>query len=148
MAIRDALDANPLTVPPDATVIQLIEAILGTKHTTAAVLDAEGRLLGMVGAHDVFRKIVPKYLQTDRNLMDVFHDGYYEEKFVLFKETPVSQIMSTKLDAVHPDDPIIKAVALIVDKRRKTLPVIESDGAFIGLITRRSLLRRAYQLYS
>ena len=148
MAVRDALDADPLTIAPDATVIKLIEAILNTKHTTAAVLAADGRLLGMVGAHDIFRKIVPEYLQAGRNLMDVFHDGYYEEKFAIFKETPVSKIMSTNLDFVHPDDSIIKAVTLIVEKRRKTIPVIESDGSFVGLITRRSALRRAYQLYS
>ena len=148
MAVRDALDANPLTISPDATIFQLIETILETKHTTAAVLDDQGRLLGMVGAHDIFRKIVPKYLKTGHNLMDVFHDGYYEEKFALFKETPVSSIMSTKLDSVHPDDAIIKAATLIVEKRRKTLPVIESNGAFVGLITRRSVLKRAYQLFS
>lgn len=149
MPVKNALDPKPLTILPQATIFDLLEAILNTRHTTGVVIDEAGKLLGVVGAQDILRKILPKYLHMDphHNLMDIIHEGYFEEKFAQFKETPVTDVMREATDFVHPEDATIKAVAMLVEKGRKTLPVIDSDGTFVGLVTRRSVLQLAYNLF-
>ena len=55
--------------------------------------------------------------------------------------TRVRDFMTTELDTVSPDDTLIKAVVIIVEHRRKTLPVVQ-DGKFLGMVTRRSILEK------
>ena len=130
-----------MTTTPEETFRSLLPRQLASRQATAAVLDPEGRLVGVVGIHDILRKIVPLHVDLDRRLMDMLHEGYAEERLERLKDTCVADFMTRRLDTVAPDDFITKAVAIIVKRRRKTLPVVR-DGKFLGMITRRSILER------
>lgn len=140
MYVKQALIPNPLTTTPEANLVNLVLSILDCDQTTAAVIDSRGKLVGMVGVHDFFRKIIPHYVDMDQKLMNVMHEGYFEERFKRSQKITVGEVMVTEIDALAPDDALIRAVAMLVQKRRKTLPVVEGDR-FIGLVTRRSVLR-------
>lgn len=141
MLVRDAMLAEPITTTPEETFESLLPRQLASRQATAAVLGPDGELLGVVGIHDILRKIVPLYVDLDQKLMEVMHDGYAEERLKRLKDTRVVDFMTRSLDTVGPDDYITKAVALIVERCRKTLPVVQ-DGKFLGMITRRSILER------
>lgn len=142
MYVRDALIPNPVTVSPDEPFAELVAKLLASPQAKAAVLDAENRVVGVVGVHDVLRKIVPHYLDLDQKLMEVMHEGYAEERLLRLTDVVARDLMTAKVDCVSPDDTMIKAVSLIVEKRRKSLPVIDDKGRFIGIVTRRGILQR------
>ncbi|MCH9647556.1 MAG: CBS domain-containing protein [Deltaproteobacteria bacterium] len=139
MNVRTAMLESPVTTTPEETFPELLNRLLGSRQATAAVLDPEGRLVGLVGIHDVLRKIVPHYVDIDFKLMEVMHENYLVERMAGLKDTRVADFMTRKLDTVAPDDTLIKAAGIIVERCRKTLPVIE-DGKFLGMVTRRSIL--------
>ena len=139
MKVRDAMLEHPITVKPDDLFTELLRRMLDSRQATAAVLDDHDALVGVVGIHDILRKIVPLYIDMDNKLMEVMHEGYVEERLPRLKGTRVADLMITKLDCVRPNDSLILAVSIIVENRRKTLPVID-EGKFIGMITRRSIL--------
>lgn len=141
MYVRTAMLEQPVTTHPEETFGELLAKLVGSRQATAAVLDGDGRLVGLVGIHDVLRKIVPLYVDLDTKLMEVMHESYFEERIARLAHTHVSDFMTTDLDTVSPDDSLIKAVVIIVENRRKTLPVLE-DGKFLGMITRRSILEK------
>lgn len=140
MYVHEAMLPNPVTTQRDESFVSLLRRVVNERQATAAVLDDGGRLLGVVGIHDILRRIVPHYLDLDLKLMEVLHASYFEERLLKFEDLPVGDMMSTDLDTVAPDDTLIKAASLIVERRRKTLPVIDAEGRFIGMLTRRSLL--------
>ncbi len=139
MKVREAMLESPITVKPDELFADLLPRMLNSRQATAAVLAEDDTLLGVVGIHDILRKIVPLYIDLDNKLMEVMHEGYVEERLPRLKGTRIEELMVTEVDCVAPNDPLILAVSIIVEKRRKTLPVIE-EGKFIGMITRRSIL--------
>lgn len=139
MYVRDALLSEPITTTPDETFESLIGRLATSRQATAAVLDPDGKLLGLIGIHDILRKIVPHYLDLDSALMEVMPSNYFEEHLDRLRGMRVEQFMCTKIDSVTPEDTLIKAVVLVVEKRRKTLPVLD-HGRFVGMITRRSIL--------
>ncbi len=139
MLVRDALLDDPLTTYPDEALGTLLPRVLASRQATAAVLGPERELLGLVGVHDLLKKFVPLYLDLDLKLADVVHADYLEERAPRIRKVLVRDLMSTKIDAVAPDDSLIKVVGLIVEHRRKTLPVLE-EGRFVGMITRRTVL--------
>lgn len=144
MRARDAMIPNALTVEPTTTLLQFIVAVLNGNQTTASVVDND-RLVGMVSVEDVFRRLLPHYVGMTSSLVDVLHEGYFEEVFEKFKNTMVEAVMSRQIDSIRPDEPLMQAVALFVQKSRKTLPVIE-DGRFLGCVTRRSVLAAAARI--
>ena len=142
MRARDAMIPNPLTVAPSTTLLQFILAVLNSNQTTASVVDVD-RLVGMVSVEDVFRRLLPAYVgMSGSSLVDVLHESYFEEAFEKFKNTAIETVMTRDIDSMGPDAPLMHAVALFVQKTRKTLPVIE-DGRYVGCVTRRSVLAAA-----
>lgn len=139
MLVRDAMLADSITAAPDESFESLIKRLVKSRQATAAVIDEDRRLLGLVGVHDILRRVVPHYLDLDTKLAEVMHDTYFEDRLDRLKDTHVSDLMQTEIDCVSPDDALIKAVVFIVAHRRKTLPVIEAER-FIGMVTRRSIL--------
>ena len=145
MLVHSAMVNNPLTVSPETSLVEFVDLVLGSNQTTAAVLGDDGELLGMIAVGDILRAIVPHYLNMEAKLVDMMHEGHFDEKFAKFENVSVREVMLTKIDSLAPDDAVIKAVALFARKRRKSIPVVQ-DGKFIGMLTRRSLLRTVRHL--
>lgn len=141
MRAREAMIPNPLTVAPTTTLLQFILAVLNCNQTTASVVEGD-RLVGMVSVEDVFRRLLPHYVGMTGSLVDVLHEGYFEEVFDRFKNTSVGSVMTRDVDWIDPEEPLMHAVAMFVHKARKTLPVLHG-GRFIGSVTRRSVLAAA-----
>ncbi len=139
MLVKSALVRKPLTVGPDTSLTEFIDAVLDSNQTTAAVIEGE-RLVGMVSAMDVFRRIVPPYLERDTHLLTAVRDSYFDEKFEKFRHVAVREIMVSAPDVLAPEESVARAVALFVHKGRKSLAVVD-DGRYVGTITRRSILR-------
>ena len=78
------------------------------------VLD-EGRLAGIVSERDYARKVI----LLGRASAD----------------TPVLQIMSAPVITVGPDDPVRRCMRIMTDKRIRHLPVVDSSGAMLGVIS-------------
>ena len=51
------------------------------------------------------------------------------------------EMMSSPAITIHPDAPIPRAARLLHDRHIKRLPVVDSDGKLIGIVSRRDLLR-------
>ncbi|MEM8961864.1 MAG: CBS domain-containing protein, partial [Acidobacteriota bacterium] len=56
------------------------------------------------------------------------------------RDLAVGDFMATTIDTVSLDDTLIKVAALCVERRRKTVPVVDAENRFVGMITRRALL--------
>ena len=77
-------------------------------------------------------------------VMGIFSERDYARKVVLqgrsSKETLVSEIMTSKLVTIHPDQTIEEAMELMTNKRVRHLPVMEDDH-LLGMISIGDVLR-------
>ncbi len=77
-------------------------------------------------------------------VMGIFSERDYARKVVLqgrsSKETTVSEIMTSKLVTIHPDQTIEEAMELMTNKRVRHLPVMEDDH-LLGMISIGDVLR-------
>jgi CBS domain-containing protein len=101
------------SVSPDATVYEAIE-MLDQKNVGALLVMEGEKLVGMVSERDYTRKVV---LRGKRS-----------------RETKVSEIMSTDLKLVSPQEGVETCMRLMTDKRIRHLPVIDGDKV-IGIIS-------------
>jgi CBS domain-containing protein len=132
------------TVSTETTVSEVIRVIDHNDIQRVAVVDAEGKLLGLISDRDLLRYFKPAH-KGIWNLLAKVKGVFEQEEGTDFQqrihETTAGEVMNTKLTTVQNDMLIEEAITLMIDKGLKRLPVIDSDDRFQGMISRDSLLR-------
>jgi CBS domain-containing protein len=103
-----------LTIGKDATVLDA--ALLMNEHRVGSVvvMDA-GRIAGMFTERDVLRRVV----------------GERRDPMT----TTVSEVMTSEVACCGPETPIDEARAAMKNRRIRHLPVVDSNGRTLGLIS-------------
>ena len=140
MKVTQLLDSESIVVQENSTIADLCKVFVKSEFKTAAILDENRRIKGIISLHDILANIIPYHVRIDNRLADALHEGYFEEGFAKIQNSLVSEFMNTKIDTLHVDDNAIKAVAVFVECKRRALPVLNDDGIFQGFVTRVSLL--------
>ena len=124
VSVGEVMTTDPDTVTADLPVVDLAERFVATGHHGYPVVDAHGRLAGIVTRSDV-----------DARLGDA-DPG----------DLTVGDIATTTVSTVTPDDPVFRAVRRMAALNVGRIPVVAADdrGKLVGLI-RRSDLVQAYQ---
>jgi CBS domain-containing protein len=129
--IRDIMTPSPVTVRPDTSIADLKALFERYDFNAFPVVDDQGVLRGMVSKLDLLRAFRP----DKRRLMAGL--------WALWAER-VEEIMSRSIIAVEPDEAVVTALDLMIETRRRSLPVIErraTGPAVVGMISRRDLLQ-------
>jgi len=101
------------SVTPGTTVYDTLK-LMADKNIGAVLVLDEGKLVGIMSERDYARKVILK--------------GKFS------KETPVNEIMSSKVICIDPDQTIINTKAVMIQKRIRHLPVMKDDK-LVGIIS-------------
>ncbi|MFB6127190.1 MAG: CBS domain-containing protein [Halolamina sp.] len=104
------------TVAPGTSVAELMERMFAERHTGYPVVD-DGRLVGMVTLDDA------------REVRDVERDAY-----------TVAEVMSREVASVTPEADAMDALQRMRSEDVGRLPVIDTNGDLVGIISRTDLM--------
>ncbi|HTX74060.1 MAG TPA: DUF190 domain-containing protein, partial [Rectinemataceae bacterium] len=129
--VRDLALREALSFPVSLGIKDAIDRLANSGLLQAAVVDREGRLLGLIsdelllGAIDARRSLFPlkDFLRSRRR-----------------RGTAVGEIMRTDIVTVTEDSRMDEVLQLMSKRGIKRLPVIDSEGVFRGMIHRDSIL--------
>jgi len=133
-----------ITVSPETRVSDLTQTLAGKNLGGVPVVDAEGRLVGIVTQSDLIARVEELELPPALNILD-FH-LYLQIPSHLFRKvekmlgTTVADIMSPKPLTVSPDTPVPRIAALMEQQKIHTLPVLEG-GKIVGIVGKIDLIR-------
>lgn len=117
LRVRDAMRAGPdnPSLPVTATTAELLSVITRRQAGAACVVDARGRLVGLVTDYDI-----RKALGSGRDLF----------------KTPLKSLMNPRPTTVRDDAPLAEAVRLMEDRKNpfNVLPVVDARGRSVGLV--------------
>ncbi|MFV0370890.1 MAG: CBS domain-containing protein [Azonexus sp.] len=72
-------------------------------------------------------------------LVGIFSERDYARKIALAnknsKETPVSEVMTSKVAYVTPENTVAECLSLMTERRFRHLPVLDSEGELLGLVS-------------
>lgn len=66
--VEHAMTARPITVKPETSIEDVASLMVDKKIHTIPVLDAEGRLVGIVGKEDVLKTVIPGYALKNKRV--------------------------------------------------------------------------------
>ena len=141
---RDIMTKEVITVSPETLVSELAKTLAGKNIGGVPVVDADGRLVGIVTQSDLVERARDLELGPVINILD-FH-LYFDLPSHMFKQvqkmlgTTVADVMSPEPLTVGPDTPISEIAALMAKQQVHTLPVM-AGGKLVGIIGKMDLVR-------
>jgi len=136
---REVMDTSFYTLAPRQTIAQAFTVI---KEASAAsgqvvfglmVIDAEGRLVGMLSMYDIFLLIRPKHIHIWGEMSDLEVSGIIDAACQRAKTILVSDVMTTDLITITPDTHVLHIIDIMIKKHVRRLPVLEA-GRVIGIV--------------
>ncbi len=114
LKVKDYMTRDVITVKPETTVGEVIRLIENTGHDGFPVVDDCGRVVGYVSSRDLLRK--PATMR-------------------------VEEIMSTQLYVAREYMDLRDAARVMFRTGHSKLPVVDSDGKLLGIITNADVIR-------
>jgi CBS domain-containing protein len=147
--VGDILRRDVHAVAPETPLNEVIRLIDDNDIQRAAVVDAAGKLLGLISDRDLLRYFKPEQESVWHLLAKVKHPFKQDacgmgDLQQCLAETTAGAAMTTDLITAREEMLIEEAIALMIDKGLKRLPVVDSEGRFKGMISRESLLRTGF----
>ncbi len=119
LPLTTAIQADVLTVPPDVTLDEFHrDHLLLARRRFVAVVDDDGRYVGMAGLHDLQQVPIEQW-----------------------GEVTVADIVEKDLPTAPPDGTVGTAVAAMEAADVDVLPIVDGSGGFVGVVTSAELLR-------
>ncbi|HDI60948.1 MAG TPA: CBS domain-containing protein [Desulfobacteraceae bacterium] len=147
--VGDILRRDTQTVGPNTPVSEVIRIIDRDDIQRVAVVDADGKLLGLISDRDLLRYFKPResgiWGVLGRMKAAVEKDVCAGDLSRCLEDTRAADVMTADLITVGEETLIEEAVALMTEKALKRLPVVDADGQFKGMISRDSLLRAGFR---
>ncbi|HEU5393552.1 MAG TPA: CBS domain-containing protein [Candidatus Methylomirabilis sp.] len=131
VAVGELMSKPVVTVTPETSIEALTDLMASHGYNAFPVVNDAGILQGLVTRLDVFKL----YLLPYRRFIPVL-----EETWV----SSVGAIMSRGVIVLSPAEPATQAIALMVEHRLRTIPVVTETAAgpaVVGILTRRDLAR-------
>ena len=141
MQARDVMTTNVITVTPETTVREVAQCLLERSISAVPVVDADGKLLGIVSEGDLMRRSETGTERKPSWWLDMVSSTEDQAReYVKTHGTRARDVMTKNLITVA-EDASLEEIATVLEKHHiKRVPVVK-DGRVVGIVSRANLLR-------
>ncbi|HET6361998.1 MAG TPA: CBS domain-containing protein [Gemmatimonadota bacterium] len=138
LSVLDVMDPAAQRVYPDMALPDAARVLIRGRHSALPVVNKRDEIVGMVSEKDLIKAFLPGYLRISGGASG--EDGGRESA----DRTLVRDVMSKAVLCLPVEASINEAASIIVNKNVDPLPLTR-EGKWVGLISRRSLIRKLLQ---
>ncbi len=119
--VRKIMTIDPIVANPENTIQQVINVMTENKLQQMPVVK-DGELCGLITSYDLWRS-----------------------KQSHASDEAISKVMNTNVLTIRPKDKVGTAAELFIDKRFKTLPVVNLDNKLKGVVTAFDVIKHVFK---
>ena len=144
MLVSEIMTHSPRTVSPDSK-LQEVAAIMCLYRIPALpVVDEDGKLVGNISEMDLLKNLLP----TMEDIVAGTGTMEIEQMVPNYSSSMtrrVSDIMVKNPVSVSPDQHVLKATAKMTSHRFRRIPVTDSDGKLVGVMSLGDVHKAVFQ---
>lgn len=135
LKVRDVMTADVACVRDDAGYKEIVRLMQARRVSAVPVVDSTDRVIGIVSEAD----LLPK--EETQESAERFTFGRARRRRRKAAGMVARDVMSTPVITIDPDAPLAEAARTMDERAVKRLPVVDSTGAMVGIVSRKDLLR-------
>jgi CBS domain-containing protein len=140
MQIRNVMTRHVATTTPDMPLADAVHLMLEHSVSGLPVLDATGRLLGIVTEADLLRRVEIGTERYEPRWIEAFRKPQIAEAYTRSHGRSVADVMTSPVVTTDEDAALVEAVDLMEARQIRRLPVLR-DGALVGIVSRADIIR-------
>lgn len=143
--VRDIMDADPVTVAPDATVDTVVRTLRQHELPGVPVINEGGRVVGIVTEADLVigdeqgDLHLPHYIELFGGIVYLEPLRRFESRLKKAMAATAKDLMTADPTTIAPDASVQDAAKLIARSKHNRIPVVE-HGRLVGVVTRLDVL--------
>lgn len=135
---------DPVTIPEEATLEEAARLLLQNRYGGLPAVDEKGRLKGVLQVEELLPR--PENIPfSDVEAWQLFgewvDEDALEEVYRRYQTTRVKEVMRKEVPRVHPEDPLGRALELLLTTDIRHLPVVDGEDRVVGILTRSDFLK-------
>jgi len=145
-AVSTIMTTNVVTLSPEQSVAEAADLLSERASGAAPVVDESGTVVGLLRDEDLLltesnlhAPTAIEFLGAELIWPPSMHR--YEAELRRAAASKVSELMSTDFATVAPNDTIESLATLMHDKGSSHVPVVDENGALVGIVARGDLIR-------
>jgi CBS domain-containing protein len=137
--VADVLRRDVPTVSAQASLPEVLDAVISTRLNRAVVVDDQQHVVGLVTDAELVRRLGEQPGLVTRLMRRTAPVPF-------LPDVPVPELMITNVVTTRPDVPLEVAIRDMLAQRHKILPVVDDAGRLIGVVDRFDLLQAIARL--
>lgn len=137
MKVQDVMTRDVATVSPGASLKEVAEALVRGRISGLPVVDGSGAVLGVVSEADIVGKEAGA--RPEKSLLGRLLYG--DDDSAKLDARTAAEAMTAPAVTIAEDREVAEAARTILDQGVNRLPVVDSAGKLVGIVTRADLVR-------
>ncbi len=146
LRVADVMNREVLRVRPDTSLKDLVGLLIGRDYRAVPVVDEAERVIGIITNGDLVQR---GGLAMRLELLATASREAIQRELATLAENGhmAAEVMTHEVVTVAPDISVLDAARLMAQRRLKRLPVVDTTGHLLGIVSRVDLLRTVAQGY-
>ncbi|MGH8066184.1 MAG: DUF190 domain-containing protein [Candidatus Entotheonellia bacterium] len=146
LRVADVMNREVLRVRPDTPLKDLVGLLIGRDYRAVPVVDEAERVIGIVTNGDL---VARGGLAMRLELLATASREAIQHELATLAENghTAADVMTREVVTVAPDISVVEVARLMAQQRLKRLPVVDTTGHLLGIVSRVDLLRTVAQGY-
>ncbi|MBM9616414.1 DUF190 domain-containing protein [Desulfobulbus rhabdoformis] len=133
LTVRDVMTKSPVSITADQKLDTATNLLLSSIFTGLPVVDEIGHPLGVITQGDLINR---GGLPLRLGILVNSEENDRETIMTALSHKQVHEVMSKPAVCIGDEQPLTKAVELMLEKRLKRLPVVNSENILVGMLSR------------
>jgi CBS-domain-containing membrane protein len=136
MHVADIMSRDVVTVTTDTAYKKIWQRVF-SKHVNAVpVVDAKGKLAGLITREDLLAVLYPKYQDVMENLETDAEFSAMEDRFKELAHLTAAKLMAKSVVFTRTDTLIMRALSRMMVQHLNQLPVLDENDVVVGIVTK------------
>lgn len=146
LPVRQIMETSLVTVRPETPIAQIIDTMLTASFRALPVVDAQGRLVGMIGTRDLLAADVLPVRRGIARAAQALDDQTAQTLAASLEQARqrpqvAADVLNPHVRSLRPEQSVREAAQMMLETGLRALPVVESAGRLLGMLTRADLLQ-------
>jgi CBS domain-containing protein len=146
MLVSDIMTRNPKTVSPETRLQEVASIMCLYRIPALPVVDDQGMLVGNISEMDLLKNLFPKTedIMSGNAVLEIERMA---PNYSSSMKQAVGDMMTKNPVSVSPDQHVLKAAAKMTSHRFRRIPVADSEGRLVGVMSLGDVHKAIFQLH-